>query len=118
ETGDAGQLLPFVAVPTDRSAGHLSVLHAEERRNGLDAVMPGELELAIVDDPRSGRKRGVILADDGELRVASEPLEHRRYRNARRAVVLDEGDEAGRKRRFHRKPAAADAFPTSAGDPP
>src|SRR5439155_1348456 len=108
EPTDAGQRLPFAALPADRAPDDLAVADAEQRRHRLDRVMPGVLELAIVDDARAARERRIVLREDGELCLAGQAREHGRNQLAGRAFSLDERDEARRERRsgWHDDPSS------------
>ena len=76
--------------------------HADQRRHGLDAVVPRDLERSVSSTGLSTPfgKGGVVLGVDGELgRGSASRASTGHDELAGRAVALHEGDEAGGERR-------------------
>src|SRR5439155_22219409 len=80
--------------PTDDAILLDAVLHAEQRRNGLNGVVIRVRE-AVVERHRGdpGRERGIVLSEHFELdaRRRVELLEDGLDQRARRALALDDG---------------------------
>ena len=60
ETVESGELFPLLARPTDYAIGLGTVSHSQQRRHGLDLVMPRQAEIGIMQLPsrRIGGTRG------------------------------------------------------------
>ena len=62
EAGDAGELLPAVAVPADGAGDLDAVDPADEYRNDIEVDLPAGDEVGVIDDPVgcSGKRRVVL----------------------------------------------------------
>ena len=93
--GDAGELLPAVAVPADGAGDLDAVDPANECRNGIEVELPTGDEVGVVDDPVgcSGERRVVLGVDDQPCHVG-EVFEDGGDELAGGAGFLDDGHES------------------------
>ena len=94
---DLGDRLPLFAMPADSAADFLATLEAQNRRHRLDLVIPGQFELAIIDDGTSAaREDGIVLRDDRDVARRGQLTQNRLDHDARGAIALDDHGEAVR----------------------
>ena len=90
----AGEGLPLLAVPAHRATGLLAGLEPQEGGHGVEVVVPGEVEVGVVDHPVDPLgKGGVVLAEHDEVGAPGEVGQHGRHQHAGRAVPLDHRDQ-------------------------
>ncbi len=94
EIVDAGELLPPAALPADEPVDLVPVLHANQRRHGVDVERERNVEPGVVVRADAVGKRGIVLGVDREL--LAELREDGRDELARRARPLHDCDEAVR----------------------
>jgi hypothetical protein len=73
-------------------------LHAQQRGNGLDAVVPGGHQARVVHDLDARGEARIILGVDADLRPRSQVREHRRHQLAGGALSLHECHDSIRER--------------------
>ena len=102
--GRSGEPDPLGAIPTHGALDLAAAFEADQGRHGLDVETEGTFEFVVVDHPaNAGRKRRVVLADDGQRAGTIQALHHRLDQHARRAVALGDDDEAVTRQRVGRQ---------------
>ena len=88
---DVRQLLPVPARPAFGAPGLGAARDPQQRGNRLDAVVPGESQVSIVEHPAGlGGECRIVLRDDRQACSLLQVLQHRDHELARRAVALDD----------------------------
>ncbi len=95
EVVDAGERAPLGLEPAERALGLDAVDDADQRRHGLDVVVPADGEILVEDGRRVAGERRVVLRVDGELG------RWRRSRGARGRRSGTSHSPASRRRRIH-----------------
>ena len=94
EPVEPGDALPLGTRPADGALELLAVDDADQRRHGLDGVVPADGEVGVVDGVDAGGEVRVVLRVHGDVDLAGQVGEQRGHHAAGLALLLDDDDQA------------------------